>query len=161
MIFFTLPLFTVSLGILGRLALIFIGTYKAPLLQLFEKYGDDENRFFPLPRLLFWMGMAMASGADVLSWGGFFIPETVGIIGILFMLMSYCVVMLPMSLRDILDEFPPLPTWYHRLRKHTSREERRRIAYVWLKLPRKTRLLLNSNNHAFFLWTELIILSTT
>lgn len=161
MIVFTLPLFLVSMAILGRLSLIFIGMYKSPLLQLFEKYGDDENHFFPLPRMLFWLGIAMATGADAISWIGFWVPEVVGIIGFLFMFLSYAVTALPIHLKQPLDTFPPLPTWYHRLRVETSREERRRIAYVWLKLPPKTRLLLNSNDHAFFLWTDLIILSTT
>jgi len=161
MLIITLPTFVFSLFIAGRLALILTGLYKSPLLTLFEKYGDEENYFFPLPRLLFWTGTLMFSGADVFNEMAFYVPSVVPIVGFLFMILGYGAVTLPPHLQQSLDAYPPFPLWYHRLREHTSREERRRIAYIWLRLPARTRLLLNSNDRAFFHWTDLIILATT
>ena len=52
------------------------------------------------------------------------------------------------------------PRWIHELREYTTRDERRRIAYNWLRLPLRTRLHYNSDDRAFMLWADLLVLST-
>jgi hypothetical protein len=42
----------------------------------------------------------------------------------------------------------------------TTRAERRRLAYMWLRLPAKLRLIYNSNDRAFMEWADMVILST-
>jgi hypothetical protein len=55
---------------------------------------------------------------------------------------------------------PTFPGWHGRFMETTSRWERRRIAYMWLRLPLRTRLLYNANDRLFFVWAEQVIVST-
>jgi hypothetical protein len=52
------------------------------------------------------------------------------------------------------------PRWLFELGERTSRLERRRIAYMWLRLPLRLRLIYNSNDRAFLEWADMVILST-
>ncbi len=58
------------------------------------------------------------------------------------------------------DIFLSLPHWYVELRERTTREERRRIAYMWLCLPRSTRLHYNGSDRNFQIWADQVILAT-
>ncbi len=155
----TAPVFLVSGFLLVRLGLVIIGMHKGPLLSLFEKYGDEENHFAPIPRIIGLLGVCTISGSIFFSQF-MQIPVVVAYIGVLCMFIYYLIQFwLPEAFRAITDEFPPLPVWYHQLRERTGREERRRIAYMWLRLPARTRLLYNSNTRAFEHWADLIIIA--
>ncbi|MEQ8675382.1 MAG: hypothetical protein RLP44_10785 [Aggregatilineales bacterium] len=155
-----LPIFLISGFLLIRLILVMIGMHKAPLLALFEKYGDDENHFYPLPRMMLWLGIFLIS--TQLAFSEIFnLPSFIMAVGVFLVIIVYMVSnFIPDSVREYLQEFPPFPPWYHDLRARTERDERRRIAYMWLRLPLRTRLLFNSNNRAFFQWADLIIMAT-
>lgn len=155
-----LPIFLVSGFLLLRLILVMIGMHKGPLLALFEKYGDEENHFYPVPRLMLWLGVFLVS-AQIAFSGIVPVPFIVRHVGAALLAIVYMSShFLPDSVRKYWQEYPPLPTWYHELRERTGRDERRRIAYMWLRMPLRTRLLFNSNHHAFSQWADLIIMGT-
>ena len=159
-LFFGLPIFVLSAGLLFRLMLVLSGLHKGPLLALFEKYGDEENHLYPIPRLAFWFGTLCLSGY-IAFYNIIFMPVVVVYIGLVLLLAAYLYVFwLPAEVRYKTGDFPPVPTWYHNLRQRTSRAERRRIAYMWLRLPWRARLTYNSNNRAFFAWADLVIMGT-
>ena len=72
-------------------------------------------------------------------------------------------VMLYTRVRDSVMEHPEIflrfPRWYREIVDHTSREERRKLSYMWLGLPMRTRLLYNADHAEFRKWVELVVLS--
>ena len=42
--------------------------------------------------------------------------------------------------------FLRFPSWYREIVDHTTREERRKLSYMWLSLPLRTRLLYNAQH---------------
>lgn len=150
----------ISLAGLIRAFLVLTGLHKGPILAMFERYGGDEPFFYPLPGILFWMGILMVSGGFLLqNW--FAIDDT------LILMVTFVMLMLAWTAHYVTDHvyqmqdrFPVLPVWYGRLKEETSRKERRRIAYMWLRLPLRTRLLYSANDRAFFLWADLVIAAT-
>jgi hypothetical protein len=153
------PLLLLALGLLARLTVILVGMYKEPLLRLFEKYGDEENQFHIIPRVLLYSGLLLYSLRSALA-GLIAIPPTVDLLGILLMICGYFYTRFPEEWKTQKVVIGGLPAWYVELRARTTREERRRIAYMWLRLPLRTRLLYNANNRAFFLWADLVIMAT-
>ena len=157
-IFVTL-FFVINGLIVARLMLIILGLIKGPVLQTFEKYGDEENRFFMMPRFLFWTGLLVILASFWFSSviGVLFPAQFLGILliigGVLARRMAHYAVTHP-------SPYWIYPHWLNNLLDRTSRLERRRIAYMWLRLPWKTRLLYNSNDRAFLEWADFIILST-
>lgn len=156
---FALPLFCFGLFLLARYTAITTGYYKDPLLQLFQKYGDDENHFHILPRFLLGFGLLLFTFRGALFYR-VNIPSEMELIGVIFLVCSYFYTRLPLTWRTKALTLPHMPLWYHRLRQETDRHERRRLAYMWLRLPKRTRLTLNINDHAFFLWVDLVTLAT-
>jgi MFS family permease len=142
------------------LALILGGLYKTPLLALFEKYGDAENQFQPVTQGAAAVGALIASGAALSAvdqpwvWALFWIGLALAVTA------AYAVLRTPPSGRWRHDDWPQLPRWYYALRQYTTRQERRRIAYMWLWLPRRTRSLYHANDRAFLLWADLVIAGT-
>ena len=55
--------------------------------------------------------------------------------------------------------FLMFPGWYWNLITTTSRDEQRRLAYMWLRLPTRTQWLYNTHDALFFQWTDLVLLS--
>ncbi len=158
-LFFTLPLFLLSVIMLARLAMIVTGIHKGPLLNLFEKYGDAEDNFYITPRALFWSGVLTFSLRGVFS-GLIYIPSRWEILGALLAASGYFYTRLSPEVKNIRLSLPALPFWYNELRERTTREERRRLAYMWLRLPLRTRLLYNTHDRAFFVWADLVIMAT-
>jgi hypothetical protein len=149
----------VSVLFLTRTLFIIIGWHKGPVLKQFEKYGDDENFYYWLPSFIGWLGVFIVSGNFWVEavWGVAY-PFT--FFGGLLIVMAYAVYRYP----SFLGHPPALllthPRWLHELRGRTTRLERRRIAYMWLHLPLKLRLIYNSNDRAFLHWADMIIIST-
>lgn len=149
-----------SLFFLGRLVLILGGVLKDPVLRVSERYAVEDDLYYVLPALLLWSGVLLLSGGlTLMLMTGMRFP--VYLVGVLLMLLAYAAEAHP----QIAKEYPTLllsyPRWYAELRERTTREERRRIAYMWLWLPARMRLYYNSHDRAFHLWADLIIISTT
>jgi len=52
-----------------------------------------------------------------------------------------------------------LPRWYSTLLRIATRQERRQIAYAWLRIPRGMRWRLNGDQASFHVWVELVRLT--
>lgn len=148
-------IFFVSLIFLCRSVLIITGYYKEPILRTFEKYGDLETLYYPLPAILVSTGTLIFALDSLLA-----IPLPLALPGIGLILLS----LLAYAKPEIAARFPYIfmsyPRWYFDLRKDTSRYERRRIAYMWLWLPVRLRWVYNNNDQAFRQWADLVIMST-
>jgi hypothetical protein len=153
-VFAMIPFF-VSLIFLCRNVLILTGYYKEPILRTFEKYGDLETIYYPLPALLLWSGLLLFSLQLALN-----LPLALDWFGIVLILLSVGAYAKPQIATRFPQIFMSYPRWYFKLREDTSRYERRRIAYMWLWLPRRLRWAYNNNDQAFQQWTDLVILST-
>lgn len=151
-------LFIVSFVALLRTGLILMGLLKGPILHTFEKYGDDENVYYPLPSILLWLGVMLISISPWLAAG-------LGDLGLAFVpgLALLLAAWIAFNNPQLALQFPALfmryPRWYWELRERTSRQERRRIAYMWLWMPPRARLTYNGSDHAFNHWVDLVILS--
>lgn len=147
-----------SIGLL-RTLLIIMGLYKDPILHRFEKYGDEEDFYRPLPPLLAWLGVfIILNNMTVVYLWGVMYPFTP--IGALLIGAAYLVHHYHLLSGDSPDLILGYPQWLNELRHRTTRLERRRMAYMWLRLPRKLRLIYNSNDRAFLEWADMVILST-
>jgi hypothetical protein len=144
----------VLLVMLLRAVLIVIGFYKDPILSSFEKYGE-ESLYSPMMMLVIWSFAFIAYHLIV------FVQSP--ILKIVMILVALFVFHILFVNRDLIREnhhlLRKLPRWYENLSQRTSREERRRIAYMWLRLPLKTRLLYNSSDFYFNQWADLVLLS--
>lgn len=159
MLFVYFTILIVCIAFLTREGLILSGLLKDPILRTFEKYGDTEHVYNPLPSILLWTGLMLISLA----------PLTVQVLPSMVTLIAPGMALVTLALwtyrspRLALD-YPHLllrfPHWYADLRERTSRYERRRIAYLWLALPWRLRLLYNGSDHAFSLWADLVIMAT-
>ena len=133
---------------------VLIGAYKDPLLASFEQYGE-EHIFSPLLVFTLWSVVFMYVS---LYW--YFSSELVFGLGMMIAIplfaLSGVFIRLLHKYKDTLRMYP---RWCHHLIQNTDREERRRIAYMWLFLPPSTRMVYNTNNHLFFQWVEQVLLT--
>jgi hypothetical protein len=156
---FAFVLFIGSIVALFRIGLILIGAFKGPILNSFEKYGEEEHIYFPLPSMLFWSGTFVVSSAILLS-DAIGVSLQFTIIALLIYFSAYWAWANPGIARQYPQIFMIFPRWYYDLRDRTSREERRRLAYMWLWLPRRLRLIYNGSDRAFNQWADLVIMSS-
>jgi hypothetical protein len=139
-----------------RAYLIVAGIHKAPILRRFEVYGD-ERYYSPMLSLL--------------AWGLGFIAYLIGllvnphaiVITVLFAFAPLVVIYAKADelVRDFPEVFTTLPFWYNKIASRTSRDDRRRLAYMWLRLPLRTRLLYSANDHHFMNWADLVLVAAT
>jgi hypothetical protein len=110
--------------------------------------------------MLFWIAVMVISIGYVLDqWLVIdFLATTV--LGVLILFLAWTSANYSDVVQHYSHRLPVLPLWYARLQENTSRNERRRLAYMWLRLPLRTRLLYNASDHAFFLWADLVIAAT-
>lgn len=140
----------------ARYTLVLFGTYKDPILASFECYGE-EKIFSPPIALLLW---ASAFIYVCLYW--YFNPSFVFGIGLLVGIpIGAAHGILIEILRKHKDRLQQYPRWSYDLIQMTDREERRRIAYLWLSLPASTRMIYNTNNHHFHQWVEQVLLTVS
>ena len=158
-------LFLVSAFFLLRSALIVTGLYKAPILHSFEKYGGEEQFYYPVIYLAVWMLTFLIVLAFALYEARF--PRLlrdqffVYLVFAPFGLLAWrAYVLVEKYAKEHPGLFLVYPHWYTNVRERTSRAERRRLAYMWLHLPWRTRLLFNSSDQAFLIWVDLVILAT-
>jgi hypothetical protein len=142
-----------------RILLVMSGIYKEPVLGGFQKYGDDEQILQPLPSLLFCMGAAMIAThywLDRLTR-----LETPFLSsGIVLIAVAWIVYRLIQRARPAPQLILGSPRWLVDLYERSSRLERRRIAYMWMRLSWRARLAYDSSDKAFLEWADMIIVST-
>lgn len=151
----------------GRTLLILLGRLKEPLLHTFERYGE-EVIYYPLLELGGWLiAFIMSTWALLLSFNhALQVPQSIIELALPIIPMSYIVVFHQTvhgigalkSIQPLLNRLHVYPLWYRDLRSRTSRYERRRIAYLWLRLPRRLRAIFNMNDPAFLQWADLVIM---
>jgi len=139
-----------------RAGLVTLGFYEEPMLSAFQQYGDEVG-FSPLFESLAWGGVLAYLLFVVLAPSSFLV-----LIGVFCFVMF---VMLYWRIRDSVMRHPQVflrfPNWYREIVDHTTREERRKLAYMWLALPLRTRLLYNAQHEEFRKWVELVVLSVS
>lgn len=123
---------------------VLLGLYKGSLMAQFRHYGVEQPVNI-LSRFLLAMGLFILVIAPM-------IPGRLSALSILTLALlvlggSFAATRLAI-LRDT------LPRWYYQLLQVTSRQERRAIAYAWMRLPLRTRLRLNGDNYAFGLFVD-------
>ncbi|NJL96036.1 MAG: hypothetical protein HC915_21035 [Anaerolineae bacterium] len=149
----------ISGGMLMRLTMIMLGWLKGPVLVRFEKYGDEEDFFYPLPRLCFWLGLStIFTSLWVANITQLYFPGEA--IGVLVLAAGFVLNHFSDYARAHPNPLLIYPHWLLDLFFRTSRLERRRIAYMWLRLPWRTRLFYNGNDRAFLQWADSIIIAT-
>lgn len=159
-----LLLFLASGFFVLRSLLVIFGLLKGPILQTFEKYGDAEGLAFPVLHFLVALPFFLLTFTYLLFGGS--VP-----VGLSSPYLAYCL-MIGLTavmyfsyhyLKDLAQRYPQVfmayPRWYNALRERTTRAERRRIAYMWLCLPWRTRLFYNSSDDAFTIWVDLVLLA--
>jgi len=156
----SLSLVLVSSAMIARWVLILAGMLKGPVLATYELYGAESPFFFPLPYLLIWLGTLILGGGWLVRGPFSDIDFPAEVLGGLFLFVGAMLHMYRDPIAHYLRRATPLPRWANHLVMQTTRVERRRIAFMWLRLPLRTRLLYNYNTAAFFKWTELVILAT-
>lgn len=149
-----------SLAMLIRLGLMVTGKFKDPMLAQFERYGGDESTFNLIPGIMLWGGLSLIF-AHITLEPVILLPSGMVFFGALMLLLHGMYYTLGTPIKRKLDALSPRPRWYKRLMEYTAREERRQLAYMWLRLPRRTRLIFNVNDRAFYQWADLIVMSTT
>lgn len=148
-----------SSAYLIRTGLILIGLLKSPVLRCFERYSTFNDAYYPLPGLLAGLGVLVLCLSVLLRGisGTTFPAYLPGLLILLLAVVAHRAFGLASRFPGL---FLGLPKWYAELRERTTREERRRIAFMWLALPRRTRLYYEWHTRAFTHWVDLVIVST-
>jgi len=148
--------FIVAAFFMTRDLLILTGVLKGPVLQKFEKYGDQEDFYYVLPSLIMWIGWFCITSS---FWLASFLPSVTPLIffGGMFLVAAGGLHYYRDTLHHTLVYFP---RWQYDIISRTKRQERRRLAYMWLHLPPRLRLIYNGNHRAFREWADFVILAT-
>ncbi len=157
-----LVVFVMCLIYIVRLFLVIVGMYKDPVLETFEVYGEFDPIYYPWPNLLVALGVLSFAGGlafEVVFGASTTLTTVLAVLAIISAFIAYHWKYMFQSYAEKL-RFPPIPAWYGKLCEETSRYERRRIAYMWLHLPLRTRLLYNARDRFFFQWAELVIMAS-
>jgi hypothetical protein len=125
------------------------GLYKDAMMGNFRRYGE-ERRMYPLERFLVALGALFLFLAVWIP--GALVTSVLAALCIFAISSAYMVSRVD-SLRG------SLPRWYFSLLQETTRQERRAIAYAWLRLPFRTRLRLNGDSYAFRVFIDEIRLT--
>ncbi|MBN2471304.1 MAG: hypothetical protein JXN59_11310 [Anaerolineae bacterium] len=128
---------------------ILLGIYKDSLMALFRRYGE-EPPVNALARFLLALGLLLLVLVPLM--GGGMTGTVLTTAAFLCLAASFAATRISL-LRDT------LPRWYYSLLQVTNRQERRAIAYAWMRLPLRTRLRLNGDNYAFHIFVDEIRLT--
>ena len=153
-----LPLTLVSAFFVFRLILISAGWLKNPVMRQLESYSNSYSTYYPLPAMMIWSSMFAVSGSLLLmliaqSRFPIYLP------GILLMLGAWISVQYADGIMARSRWMQP--KWYRDLQDRAGRYEQRRIAFAWIRLTPRIRTKLSLNDHAFELWVDLVLLSTS
>ncbi len=145
----------VASGGLVYYAAIVVGFYKDPLMARLRLYGS-ETHYSPLCRFLLLLGtwsLMVSSMLDSLTMNSrstwLYAPAvflTIALMAFGFSLIAY----------QRLTWREAFPRWYDDLLHGASRQERRQIAFAWLRLPAALRWRLNGDQASFRVWTDMV-----
>ncbi len=132
------------------------GMLKDPLMTRLRMYGS-ERHYYPFCRFLDILGawsLMIASMLDALRdrSNNVYAPA-------IFLTISAIAFGGSLISRQVRAVRELLPEWYFNLQRHASREERRRIAFAWLRIPKKMRWRLNGDRNSFDVWADMVRLS--
>lgn len=148
----------IASGALIYYGAIVSGLYKDALMAHFRYYGP-ERPFCPVARFLVVLGawsLMLSSMLDALTQRHRATWVFAPIIFLTLSLMAFAgsvIVRQKPALRQ------SLPRWYFDLLRTTTRQERRHIAYAWLRVPRKMRWRLNGDQASFRVWADMVRLT--
>jgi hypothetical protein len=153
-----------SLFLIARWLLVLLGRSKAPILRQFGKYGEEEF-FCPLLNLVFGVFTFIVSAlllvvgytGEISLWN---FPFWLSLAMLAYLCLPEISAGVPGWIRRLLEALQYYPRWYHDLRSRTSRYERRRIAYLWLRLPDYVRSTHDSDDGTFMDWADLVIMGS-
>ncbi len=147
-----------------RAVLIISGLHKDPILRSFEKYGGQENFYYPLVQLIVALLLFTLSAGLFLFRDWVVRSATSFGIYVIAAILVYAAINAHRWLLHFARQHPRMfllyPHWYTDLRERTTRVERRRLAYMWLRLPWRARIMYNSSEPAFMIWVDLVLLAT-
>lgn len=143
----TCSIWLIGLGLLVAVfyyGAILLGFYKDSMMAHFREYGE-ERRVYPLARFLLALGLFCLVLSPLLPGG---------MTGLIFTALALIIIVSSYAVTRVEPLQASLPRWYYRLLRELTREERRAIAYAWLRLPLRTRLRLNGDDHAFWIFID-------
>lgn len=150
-----LIIFLVALYFLARTVLVIAGNVKGPVIRTWQYYGPEEPIYQPIPHFLLWFGLFSLILPSIAT-----IHFPMEAVAFLFIVIAYFLFTNPHIARKYPHIFLRYPRWMYELNARTGRYERRRIAFMWLRLPRRLRAVYNSDDHAFAEWADFVILGT-
>jgi hypothetical protein len=135
------------------------GMYKNSLLAYMRRYGEEQP-IYPICRLLaigstFCVMTAVLMINTVVPTSYLYRllpPET-------FEIMAVAGITANLLIRRQARLREALPRWYCDLLGQTNRQERRQIAFAWLRIPLRLRWRLNGDQASFQVWAELVRLT--
>ncbi|MDZ4771082.1 MAG: hypothetical protein SGJ24_18325 [Chloroflexota bacterium] len=148
----------ITAGAVVRVGLIAAGVLKSPIMTFLARY-DTSDTYFLLPQALLVLALFVGSLSGLLGQIEPRAGAAMPIAGILAVL-SYGAWMLKNRAAHHAHILALFPLWIVRLTQETTREERRRIAFLWLRLPQRARWRYDFSPHHFALWCDLVILGT-
>lgn len=135
------------------------GMFKNPLMAHFRRYGEDLN-LYPVCRLLAAAGlfclmiaMLMYNIMQPTSYFYRLFPPSLFLILTIIFFGANLLIRRQPTLREA------LPVWYHDLMHNSTRQERRQLAFAWLRVSYRLRWRLNSDQSSFRVWAELVRLT--
>ena len=155
-----LAVFLLVASMFVRSVLVFLGLHKGPILGSFQKYGGEEEFYFPLMHVIIWTSILVLSLLLALA---VYLDATNTVLS-LAVVIAFFGYHLYGYIKRYAQRHPDIflhhPYWYRELRDRTTRDERRRVAYMWLRLPVTLRLIYSANDRAFFQWVDLVIVTS-
>ena len=139
----------------SRAVFVMTGMYKDPVLAKFEHFGEDEPVFSPILNIAVW-GSALLYLLLFLYFPSGMLFVLGIMIGVTFASARFEILEFVRKRQNPTRMFPD---WYADLSQRTTREERRRIAYMWLRLPPRTRLIYNTSTPYFMHWVDQVLIT--
>lgn len=143
-------------GMLVYYVAVISGWYKDSLMGRFRSYGA-ERRPAPLLRLLEilgWWSLMLSSMFDSLVRTNHWTDvRYMPVIFFALMIMAWGGNLL---IRRVPSWREALPLWYYNLLRDATRQERRLIAFAWLRIPAKMRWRLNADQASFQVWADTV-----
>jgi hypothetical protein len=153
-----------------RTIFILMGWFKSAALRTFEQYGV-ERPFRPFSDLVFYIVIllilvrmnVLPQYLSNLRFIAFFLGGAM-MLGGMYTFQDVLAAIISKISPKYGELYKQLtwyfPEWYRDLATRTSRYERRRIAYMWLRLSPHQRFLLDRDTQTFMHWTDFVIMGS-
>lgn len=144
--------------LLVRAVMIAAGLHKGPVMAFLAQYTSDDT-YYVLPGVFGWLTLFLWAGATSLA---FIEPRTAGaqVLAVPAALLTLAAWAARGAAGTTWPWLTALPAWLNEMSAFTTREERRRIAFLWMRLPKQAQLHYSVSAYHFHLWCDLVILGT-